>query len=300
MYILLGLFLVLLVIGIVAWFLYSYAKSMVQKRQKMNKEGVVFYPRDETCEKVVVSIAWILSLLIFLNPKTKFMGKENIREIRRLHKEGKRIIFTLNHLSHLDHAYFAIFARRCGFWDIWRDVVFVARNSLYEETEFSLVLPVVNIIGVYSAKEIEKARREKDREKIRKGNRTNKLAKLEREKALAQNKILVIYTEGGRSDTEALIKNQAYIAPNLRKSEILGRGTFMGTEKVFPRGYKLGFDLFRRVFNPVTFTIGAPYPVPDIADDGEFMNCVGVHLAELLWPEYQGYYKGRLQATRAS
>lgn len=298
----------------------------------------VFHPKDldliERTRPEFVS----LKNLVCLNPKTKFRGEANIRRSQELSLAGNKLILMPNHLSHIDHFYLWAFlssydSKNNGekgqaedlFWD---RLVFVARQTLFEESLFKDWLPLVDMIGVVSSREIKELIKERrqNKKKIHQARQINEKAQFEMGKVLDEGKMLVVYPEGQRSATGGLMEIEPGVGSILRLADYAVPLGFTGTNHLLPRGKEeeilgelrgiqeaLGRRNFLelipkvvssrkallRLFTPVTLTAGEPYQIDKEQKDEVLANQAGSKIAEILPPEYQGFYRLALSITAA-
>lgn len=283
----------------------------------------VFHPRNERQARLMRPLFEAMRSIAFLNPETNMYGGENLATARELLFQGKKLIITPNHLSHIDHVFLWAFidqeCQKMGLGDIFGQFVFIARDSLYDESHFRIILPLVDIIGVVSPRELEKLFKARDREKIKRARPINEAANEKFGECLESGRIGVVYVEGQRSPDGKLMEINPHVASLLRKGDYLMAASFCGTECVLPREWqdkfakkfaaivemltgeenklkilselpKLLGRLFKDLphpFAPVTFTISEPYSVPQEVDDATLVRIVRSKIAELLPPEYQ-------------
>lgn len=294
----------------------------------------VFHPKDVGLIQETRPEFRGLKNLVCLNPLTRCHGEVNIGKSQELSLAGKKLILMPNHLSHIDHFFFWVFLNSCDskrnrapgeskdvFWD---QLVFVARQSLFDETIFKDWLPLVDMIGVVSSREIRELfekRGKQDREKIHMAKLINKQAQIEMGRILGEGKMLVVYPEGQRSKTGGLMEIEPAVGSILRLADYAVPLGFTGTNYLLPRGKEeeilgelrgiqeaLGRRNFLelipkvvssreallRLFTPVTLTVGEPYPIDKEKKDEVLANQAGLKIAELLPSEYQGVYRKEL------
>lgn len=255
-------------------------------------ERRVYYPRDPRSVAIFSKVKDALDPLIFLKRETKMLGLENLESLRSLHKDGKHIVLTPNHLSHLDHAFLYLLFHHFGFADLWEKTIFVGRKSLYKEPYFRPLLSVISMLGVYSTRELKSMN---EREKETAGIHNRNVLRVAREKILKENKILIVYPEGGRSPTGSLIRADRAVASfwHLSESYVVPVG-ISGTEKVLPHSF-LKKRILPNLLSPVTVSVGEPMEVSLLRQEAAFdkqkeVDLIMRRVASLLPEKYRGVY----------
>lgn len=251
----------------------------------------VFFPKHPPPEPVERSLRRVLECSIF--SKITLEGRENLEEVRRLSGEAKPVVLTPNHLSHLDHPFLYLTFHKYGFSDLWEKIVFVGRKSLYRELYFRPFLSFVDILGVTSPREMDFLN-EEEKKKARQENReTLKTAW----RKLQEGKILVVYPEGQRSRSGALIRGAKEVASfwHLLGAFVVPLA-ISGTEKVLPPNF-LNKRILPQFTAPLSLVVGKPIAEEFLRQQAQRdkqaeVDLVGEAIACLLPPQYRGvYYK---------
>lgn len=259
----------------------------------------VFYHRDPVRVRQLEGPLNFWEHLVFQNRGTKLFGEENLWRICELQAAGTKLIITPNHLSLLDHYYLRAFLNHYGFRDIWDNLVFVGRRSLFKNPLFRLFLPLADIIAVVSPREIKEIRKIKDpqecRRKLAEAFLINQAAKLEIDKALEGRKPVVIYGEGQMGRTGSLTRIDSHAAALAKSADFMVAFGIFGTDNVLPTDFhqklaKSPKDALPRPWSPVTLTVGPPYPIPKEVNGLELSELVGCQIAACLPPEKRGVY----------
>lgn len=294
-------------------------------------EGLrVFHPKDLILLEKTRPEFESLKKLVCLNPLTKCQREINLKKSQELSLAGNKLILMPNHLSHIDHFYLWAFLSSYDSKNngekgqaedlLWDRLVFVARQTLFEEPLFKDWLPLVDMIGVVSSREIKELIKEwkQNKKKIHQARQINKLAQFEMGRVLDEGKMLVVYPEGQRSATGGLMEIEPGVGSILRLADYAVPLGFTGTNHLLPRGKEeeilgelrgiqeaLGRRNFLelipkvvssreallRLLTPVTLTAGEPYKIDKGKKDEVLANQAGSKIAEILPPEYQGFYR---------
>lgn len=216
-------------------------------------------------------------------------GLENLELVRELRKQGKPVIFSLNHKGHADTAVFDYSLKVNGFEDIRVDMRYIAGTAVLRHPVTRFLLSSYNSFMVASQRlnEFEdETRKEITRRALTRAGR-----------ALDEGKSLGVFFEGTRLDEMKEVNPRSahyfYLRPDISIVPV----AVWGTEIVHPRG-KLIPNHGR-----VDIRIGRPIAVVEFEERvGEFASVeekrarlvaeVMLETANLLPEKYRGAHSG--------
>lgn len=214
-------------------------------------------------------------------------GLENLELVRELRKQGKPVIFSLNHMSHADAAAFDYSLKVNGFEDIQAGMRYVMGTALLKHISTRFLVSCYNGIFVASQR-LNEFEDEKRKE-------FNRRALMAAGRAFDEGNSLGVFFEGTRLDKMKEVSPSSAYYLYLRPDTFVVSAAVWGTELVHPRGKWIPNH------GRVDERIGRPIAVAEFAKRvGEYANEeekrarmvaeVMLETAMLLPEKYRGAY----------